>query len=136
MAIFGIVGGAIEVVRSVIERGRRWGWSLASGAGGIVVGCIIVARPLYATLVGVTLLYLLFAASALTMGLAVLVIGRSVGTALLGILMLALGLLVLLNPLNVVGLAVLVQWIGLCAVVGGVCAACSAFLISDGPAHS
>ncbi|HZQ97177.1 MAG TPA: DUF308 domain-containing protein [Chloroflexota bacterium] len=129
MAFFWIVGGVIEVVKSILERGTRWGWSLAGGAVAIVVGLLILAYPLYATLVGVGLLYLLFAASALVIGVTMLVSGHSVGTAILGLLLLLIGVLMLFNPLHLVALAALVQWIGLLTVVGGICTALSALFI-------
>jgi uncharacterized membrane protein HdeD (DUF308 family) len=50
LSVFWVVGGLIEAIESVVERGRGWGWELVSGLLSIAAGIIAIVWP------GITLL--------------------------------------------------------------------------------
>lgn len=45
LSVFWVVGGLIEVVESIVERGRNWGWELVSGFLSVAAGVIAIAWP-------------------------------------------------------------------------------------------
>jgi uncharacterized membrane protein HdeD (DUF308 family) len=51
MSVFWLVGGAIEVIESLVERGKNWGWELLSGLVSVGAGVIAVTRPALTLLV-------------------------------------------------------------------------------------
>ncbi len=50
LSVFWAVGGLVEAIESVVERGRGWGWELLSGLLSIAAGVIAIVWP------GITLL--------------------------------------------------------------------------------
>ena len=45
LSVFWVVGGLIEVIESIVERTRGWGWELASGLLSIAAGIIAIVWP-------------------------------------------------------------------------------------------
>jgi uncharacterized membrane protein HdeD (DUF308 family) len=45
LSVFWVVGGLIEVIESIVERGRNWGWELVSGFLSVAAGVIAIAWP-------------------------------------------------------------------------------------------
>jgi uncharacterized membrane protein HdeD (DUF308 family) len=64
LAIFWLVGGIIQVIGSLVERGEGWGMDLLTGLVTLVSGIVVIAWP------GITLL-----AIALTAGVWMIIIG-------------------------------------------------------------
>lgn len=64
LSVFWLVGGAIEVIESVVDRSKNWGWELISGLLSVAAGVIAITWP------GITLLVI-----ALTAGIWMIAIG-------------------------------------------------------------
>jgi uncharacterized membrane protein HdeD (DUF308 family) len=45
LSVFWVVGGLVEAIESVVERGRGWGWELLSGLLSIAAGVIAIVWP-------------------------------------------------------------------------------------------
>jgi uncharacterized membrane protein HdeD (DUF308 family) len=45
LSVFWVVGGLIESIGSVVDRGPSWGWELASGLASIAAGIIAIIWP-------------------------------------------------------------------------------------------
>lgn len=45
LSVFWVVGGIIEVIESIVERAKNWGWELLSGLLSIAAGVVVIARP-------------------------------------------------------------------------------------------
>jgi uncharacterized membrane protein HdeD (DUF308 family) len=45
LSVFWVVGGVIESVESIVDRGRGWGWELVSGLASIAAGIIVITWP-------------------------------------------------------------------------------------------
>ena len=45
LSVFWVVGGLIESIESVVERGRGWGWELVSGLLSIAAGIVAIVWP-------------------------------------------------------------------------------------------
>jgi len=50
LSVFWVVGGLIEAIESIVERGRNWGWELTSGLLSVAAGVVAIVWP------GITLL--------------------------------------------------------------------------------
>ena len=105
-----VVAGIVDVVASIAQRGPGWGWKLALGVLYIVAGFAVLGSPILSTIFGVSVLYYFIAFAAIFGGIvnivqALLKIGKVgfwpiLGTLLLGILQLVIGLFLLENPLT------------------------------------
>jgi len=123
-----VVAGIVDVVASIAQRGAGWGWKLALGALYIVAGFAVLGSPILSTIFGVSVLYYFIAFAAIFGGIvnivqALLKIGKVgfwpiLGTLLLGILQLVIGLFLLENPLT--GKLTLVPVMGFFAIAGGI----------------
>jgi uncharacterized membrane protein HdeD (DUF308 family) len=45
LSVFWVVGGLIEVIESIVERGKGWGWELTSGLLSIAAGIVAIVWP-------------------------------------------------------------------------------------------
>jgi uncharacterized membrane protein HdeD (DUF308 family) len=45
LSVFWVVGGLIEVIESIVDRGRGWGWELVSGLLSIGAGIVAIVWP-------------------------------------------------------------------------------------------
>ena len=123
-----VVAGIVDVVASIAQRGPGWGWKLALGVLYIVAGFAVLGSPILSTIFGVSVLYYFIAFAAIFGGIvnivqALLKIGKVgfwpiLGTLLLGILQLVIGLFLLENPLT--GKLTLVPVMGFFAIAGGI----------------
>jgi uncharacterized membrane protein HdeD (DUF308 family) len=113
-----LLGGVVSAVVALRRRGHMWGWRLAAGVAGALGGLLVLAHPLVVAFVVVESLFLVLATMAFLVGCVTLFSGHSIGTALLGLALLAVGLLLLLGSLQVLTLVSLVQWIGLFSIAG------------------
>lgn len=121
VAVFWLVGGLVDVVEAVMSRSHGWGWHLAGGILGALVGVFVLGHPLFGTVVTLSVLYVLIGASILIRGAIGVYsgLGSSFGRIVLGVLQLAIGILLLLGPLSLLTLASLVQALGILAIAGG-----------------
>lgn len=132
-----VVGGIVDVIAAIAQRGAGWGWKLALGILYIVAGVAVLGSPIISTLFGVVILYYFLAFSAIFGGVveiiqAVLKIGKLglgavLGGLLIGILQLVIGLFLLENP--IAGTLTLVPIMGFFAIAGGIVAIIGAFQV-------
>jgi uncharacterized membrane protein HdeD (DUF308 family) len=132
-----VVGGIVDVIAAIAQRGAGWGWKLALGILYIVAGVAVLGSPIISTLFGVVILYYFLAFSAIFGGVveiiqAVLKIGKLgfgavLGGLLIGILQLMIGLFLLENP--IAGTVTLVPIMGFFAIAGGIVAIIGAFRV-------
>lgn len=132
-----VVAGIVDLVASVAQRGPRWGWKFALGALYVVAGLAVLGSPIWSTLFGVSVLYYFIAFAAIFGGIAniiqaVMRIGKAgfwpvLGTLLLGILQLVIGLFLLENPLT--GKSTLVPVMGIFAIAGGIVLIVESFMV-------
>jgi uncharacterized membrane protein HdeD (DUF308 family) len=40
-----VVGGLIEAIGSIVDRGRGWGWELLSGLASVAAGILVITWP-------------------------------------------------------------------------------------------
>jgi uncharacterized membrane protein HdeD (DUF308 family) len=45
VSLFWVVGGLIEAIGSIVDRGRGWGWELVSGLASIAAGILVITWP-------------------------------------------------------------------------------------------
>jgi uncharacterized membrane protein HdeD (DUF308 family) len=45
ISLFWVVGGLIEAIGSIVDRGRGWGWELVSGLASIAAGILVITWP-------------------------------------------------------------------------------------------
>jgi uncharacterized membrane protein HdeD (DUF308 family) len=45
VALFLVVGGLIEAIGSIVDRGRGWGWELLSGLASVAAGILVITWP-------------------------------------------------------------------------------------------
>lgn len=132
-----VVGGIVDVLAAIVHRGAGWIWRLALGILYIVAGVAVLSAPVLSTIFGVAMLYYFLAFSAIVGGIieivrAVMAIGRLglgavIGSLLIGILQLVIGLFLLENP--VAGTLTLVPVLGIFAVASGIVAIIGAFQV-------
>jgi uncharacterized membrane protein HdeD (DUF308 family) len=128
-AVFWIVGGCADIVYALLRRTDSWGWRLAAGIIGVLAGLLVLGHPLYGAVVAVTFLYVAIGVSALISGLLGIVLQHhSLSRVILSLLQIAIGLLFLLNPLDVLTLIAVVQGLGIVTIIGGAATALAAFL--------
>ncbi len=122
LGIFWLFGGIFALVGLIIDR-SNWGWKLLSGILGILAGLAILAYPYYSSIFLLSFFVIMIAIWAIIYGAVRLAWGfkgGGWGSALLGILIIFLGILLLVNPLSG---AVVLPWIfGILAIFGGVMA--------------
>ena len=128
MAAFLLISGIIGAISAVVHRDSGWGWRLAGGIVGVLVGIILLANPVVGALIIVTAQFFLLALGLIVMGIAIMVGGKytsdaigyqwSWGNFFLGVLVVLLGIFFLLRPL--LGIFTLLLLTALVAIIGGV----------------
>jgi uncharacterized membrane protein HdeD (DUF308 family) len=128
LAAFLLISGIIGAISAVVHRDSGWGWRLAGGIVGVLVGIILLANPVAGALMIVTVQFFLLALGLIVMGIATMVGGKhtsdaigyrwSWGNFLLGVLVVLLGIFLLLRPL--LGMFTLLWLTALLAIIGGV----------------
>lgn len=129
MAIFFLVGGVVDLVGAVVERGRAWVWRLIGGILGVLVGLYILSEPIWGTLATIQVLFLLLAIDAMLNGFVNLWAGfskpRSILQIVLGVFQIFIGGWLLMHPL--VGMVALIPVFGIALIVFGLLAIFLAF---------
>jgi uncharacterized membrane protein HdeD (DUF308 family) len=128
-----LLGGVVSAIAALWRRGDGWGWRLVGGVASALGGVLVLAHPVFAAFVAVGTLFLVLAMVTFGVGFVTLFSGHSIGTVLLGLAFLAVGLLLLFGSFNVVAFGDLVQWIGLLSIAGGLVNGVAAV---GGPARS
>jgi uncharacterized membrane protein HdeD (DUF308 family) len=134
-----VVGGIVDIVSAIAQRGAGWGWRLALGILYVVAGVAVLGSPIWSTIFGLAILFYFLAFSAIIGGIveivrAVMKIGKLgfgavLGGLLLGILQLVIGLFLLENP--IAGTLTLVPVMGFFAIAAGVVAIIGAFRVKN-----
>lgn len=123
LGLYWLITGVLALVRVFVDRSVPWIWSLLIGIVGILAGLTILHHPLLAALTVPTALVLIFGVMGLVMGVLDIVgafNGGGIGSFVLGVINLLIGLLLLGSPLAaalavplVFGVLLLVQGVGL-----------------------
>lgn len=135
LGFFWLVGGILRIV-SIFVESSLWGWKLLGGIIGILAGLVILQHPLYSTLLVPTVYVIVLGIQGIILGGSSLVMafrGGGWGSGVLGVLNIAFGLVLLLNPLFI-GVAVLPLVIGAFGLVGGILTVIVAFTMRRGSA--
>lgn len=120
LGIFWLAGGIVSVIGALIFPENRW-WKLLSGILSIIAGIVILAYPVYSSLIVLTLFIIFIGVWAVVTGAVKLVWGfkgGGWGMGILGILTIILGLLLLTNSLA--GVLVLPWIFGFFLIIGGI----------------
>lgn len=121
LGIFWILGGVLSILSLLVDR-ENLGWKLLSGITGILIGLLVFVYPLSPFLV-MALFIIVLGIGSIIYGVIRLVWslkGGGLGMAALGLLTIALGVLLLANPLAG---AIILPWIyGISLVAGGIAA--------------
>jgi uncharacterized membrane protein HdeD (DUF308 family) len=121
-----LVAGVISTIIALTGRESGWVWQLFGAVIGIVAGLVVLTHPLFSTLVAVEALFVILAVSILVVGGTEIIHSHSMGGAVLGVALVAIGLLMLVEPFHVMPLLTLIQWLGVICFVGGVLSGISA----------
>jgi uncharacterized membrane protein HdeD (DUF308 family) len=134
-----VVGGIVDIVSAIAQRGAGWGWRLALGILYVVAGVAVLGSPIWSTIFGLAILFYFLAFSAIIGGIVEIVravvkigklgFGAVLGGLLLGILQLVIGLFLLENP--IAGTLTLVPVMGFFAIAAGVVAIIGAFRVKN-----
>ena len=120
LGIFWLAGGILSVLGAFVFSGNRM-WKLLSGILSIIAGIVILTYPIYSPFIVLTLFVIFIGVWAIISGAVKLVSGlkgEGLGTGILGIVTIILGLLLLANAL--VG-ALALPWVfGIFLVIGGI----------------
>lgn len=126
LGIFWILGGVLTLLSLLVDRENK-GWKLLSGIMGILIGLAVFVYPLSPFVVLAIFVIILGIWSILYGAIRLIwaLKGGGLGTAVLGLLTIALGILLLANPLAG---AVVLPWIyGIFLVIGGIIALIGGF---------
>ncbi len=128
VAAFVLIAGIIGAISAVVHRDSGWGWRLAGGILGILVGIVLLANPVAGALIVVAIQFYLLAFGLIVMGIATMVGGKytadsigyqwSWGNFFLGVLEILLGIFLLFRPL--LGILTLLWLVAILAIIGGV----------------
>ena len=127
LGLYWLFGGILAIVSIFFNR-TNWGLKLLAGIVGIIAGLLVILNPVISTILVPSLIVSLIALGGVVIGLIDIVRafrGAGLGTGVLGILSIILGLLILLNPIYATFASAIV--VGLVAIGGGVIAIIMAF---------
>jgi len=122
LGIYWLVNG-IFVLASLYSERSDWGWKMLVGILGILGGILVLAYPLYSTILLPTLLAIIIGVEGLIIGAVQLARGlggAGWGAGILGIVSIIFGLILIANPF--VAALALVVILAILAIIGG-CAA-------------
>lgn len=121
LGIFWILGGALSILSLLMDR-ENLGWKLLSGITGILIGLLVFSYPLTPFVVLALFIIVLGIGSIIYGAIRLFwaLKGGGLGIGVLGLLTIALGVLLLANPLAG---AIILPWIyGVSLVAGGIAA--------------
>jgi uncharacterized membrane protein HdeD (DUF308 family) len=123
LGFFWLIEGILSLVHVFTDRSVPWIWSLLTGIVGILAGILVVRHPLLAALTVPTVLVILLGVGGLIMGALEIVggfTGGGIGSFILGVINVLIGLLLLGSPVTaalavplVFGVLLLVEGIAL-----------------------
>lgn len=135
LGIFWLLGGVLSILSLVMDR-ENAGWKLLSGIMGILIGLVVIVYP-FSPFVILAILVMILGIWSIIYGAIRLVWafkGGGLGMAVLGILTIALGILLLINPLAG---AIVLPWIyGISLVIGGIAALIGGLRMRSGKSDS
>jgi uncharacterized membrane protein HdeD (DUF308 family) len=135
LGIFWLLGGVLSILSLLVDR-ENAGWKLLSGIMGILIGLVVFVYP-YVPFVILAILVMIIGIWSIVYGAIRLVWafkGGGLGMAVLGLLTIALGILLLVNPLAG---AVILPWIyGISLVIGGIAALIGGLRMKSGKSDS
>jgi uncharacterized membrane protein HdeD (DUF308 family) len=115
--------GIIALVRVFVDRSMPWIWSLLIGIIGILAGLVVLRHPLFAALTVPTVIVIVVGVQGLIMGVLDIIggfTGGGIGSFVLGVINLLIGLLLLGSPLTaalavplIFGVLLLIQGVAL-----------------------
>ncbi|MGB9938696.1 HdeD family acid-resistance protein [Methanosarcina sp.] len=134
LGIFWLLGGILSIVSLLVDR-ENPGWKILSGVTGILIGTLVFVYP-FSPFVVLTFLVVILGVGSIVYGvirLAWAFKGGGIGMAILGLLTIAVGILLLINPLAG---AIILPWIyGFSLVAGGVAALIGGLRMRSGKSH-
>jgi uncharacterized membrane protein HdeD (DUF308 family) len=101
LGFYWLIEGVLAIVHIFVDRTIPWIWSLLIGIVGIAAGILVVRHPLLAALTVPTVLVIILGVQGLIMGALEIVggfTGGGVGSFILGVINLLIGLLLLSSP--------------------------------------
>jgi uncharacterized membrane protein HdeD (DUF308 family) len=123
LGFYWLIMGVLALVQVFVDRSTPWIWSLLTGIVGILAGLFVLRHPLIAALTVPTVLVIILGIQGLLMGLLEIIggfKGGGIGSFLLGVINVLVGLLLLGSPVAaafavplVFGVLLLVQGIAL-----------------------
>lgn len=123
LGIYWLVIGVLSLVRVFADRSVPWIWSLLTGIVGVLAGVFVLRHPLLAAVTVPTVLVIVLGVQGLVMGVLEIIAGfkgGGVGSFILGLINILVGLLLLGRPIAaalavplVFGVLLLVQGVGL-----------------------
>ena len=123
LGFYWLIMGILALVRVFVDRSVPWIWSLLIGIGGILAGIFVVRHPLLAALTVPTVIVIILGVEGLIMGVLEIIAafkGGGIGSFILGVIYLLIGLLLLGSPMAaalavplVFGVLLLVQGVAL-----------------------
>lgn len=135
--IYFLVAGFVDIIASIAQRGPGWGWKLALGVLYVVAGFAVINNTALSAVFSLKVFYFFIAFAAIFGGIvniiqAVMKIGKTgfwpvLGTLLLGIFQLVIGLALLENP---IGGTVALWWVlAVFAIAGGIVLIIQSFMV-------
>jgi uncharacterized membrane protein HdeD (DUF308 family) len=123
LGFYWLIEGILSLVHVFVDRSVPWIWSLLIGIVGIAAGILVLRHPLLAALTVPTVLVIILGVQGLVMGVLEIIGGFSgggIGSFILGVINVLIGLLLLGSPVAaavavplVFGILLLVEGVGL-----------------------
>ena len=137
LGAYWFVDGIVTLVKSI--KGRKtikyWGWGIFVGIIGIIAGLLVFSQPVAAALLTTTFLVYFLGFAAMISGIASIVTAISLRKKISnewsmifgGVVWFLLGLLLVAHPL--VAMLVLIYFVGILGIIGGIVLVANAFVI-------
>jgi uncharacterized membrane protein HdeD (DUF308 family) len=126
LGFYWLIVGLLALVQVFVDRSTPWIWSLLTGVVGILAGLFVLRHPLVAALTVPTVLVIILGVQGLIMGGLQIIggfQGGGIGSFILGVINILVGLLLLGSPVAaalavplVFGVLLLIQGVGLIVV--------------------
>jgi uncharacterized membrane protein HdeD (DUF308 family) len=123
LGFYWLMMGVLSLVRIFVDRSVPWIWSLLIGIVGVLAGIVVLRHPLLATIMVPTVIVIVLGVEGLVMGVLEIIGGISgggIGSFLMGVLYVIVGLLLLASPVAaalavplVFGVLLLIQGVAL-----------------------